>query len=530
MKEIKTLKDIIEFVKKDGKFLSILLIITFLAYANIIRGEFVTADDIPGIVQNPLIKDFWGAMQTLRLHIIKNAIIYQVAGMNPNAFHIVSVVSHLINIVLVYVFSRVLFKHNIARLTSIIFALHPVNAEAVMWISGGPYLIEGFCAMLVFIPFVMYEKTHIKKYLYASLGAYLFMVIGDSGAAWPLVVPFILGVIDQFLFSEKINMKGLVTLLLPFFLVAAFNGYLIYRNSYANRVGALAKDYYFNASEAPPLLNRIPFTTFMGIRNMVFPYELNIYPGERALTQGYVSLVNVVTLGFVALVAYLYLTNRIYTGLILAILASLAPTYSPIQIAWLMTERYMYLGSVFFAIILALLFTNLKEKNENIFKITFGLVLIFYFVRVVFRSEDWRTNKNLWLSTLVFSPDSYRVYNNLGDVYIKENDYDKAIESFKKSFEIFPGYADAMHNVGLVYIMKEDLPNAKLYMEMALKTKPTLVPAWEKMGIIYYQMGQYDIARAYFSKAVEIDPTAQLGREGLAATEELIRAGITSPK
>jgi len=521
MKDIKNIKDIISAIIEDKKFILIVLLGTFLVYANVIRGEFVTADDIPGIVQNPLTQDLIGSLKTFNVYTVKNALLFQIAGMNSHAFHFVSILTHLLNIVFVYGFAVLLFKKDAARLASLIFALHPVNAETVMWISGNPYAMNALFYISVFIPFVLYEKTKNTKYLIVSIAIFLIMILNDRGA-WPLVTPIIIVVIDQFLFSDKINVKRGTLLVLPFILLAATSAYIIIGKNYHNRVDDLTRQYYFNPEEAPPLLNRLPFTTYMGVRNLIFPYELNIYPGEKTITLGYYKWISFVTVAVAVLILYLYKKNRIYTGLIFAIIASVGPTLSPIQVAWLMTERYMYLGSIFFAMLIALVLVSLQRqrKYKSLVNITIVLLVFLYVVRLLFRTEDWRTNKNLWLSTRIFSPQSYRVYNNLGDVYMKEKDYDKAIESFEESFKLFPGYADAMHNLGLVYMVKGDLDNAQKYMEMAIQTKPTLAPAWEKLGIIYYQREQYVQAIEYFNKTLELDHNSALANQGIQAANQ----------
>lgn len=528
MKEINSLTNIVSYLKNNQKFILILLLITFITYANVIRGEFVTADDFPGIVQNPMAKDLNYALKTVNLVPIKNAILLNVFGLNSSVFHLFGILFHLTNVVLVFILIKTLFNNDLlTKIGTAIFALHPVNAESIMWISGNPYAMNAIFSFSIFIAFILYEKTHIKKYYYVSLAAFLLMLVQDRGA-WPLVTPFILLIIDQFFYSKKIDIKKALFTVTPFIIMVIVSFVLVINNNYANRMESLTKNYYFNPKEAPPLLNRVPFTIYMGLRNLIFPYELNIYPGEKYLSSQGLALINLLAIGFIITVIYIATQNRIYTGLILAIMASVGPTWSPVQVAWLMTERYLYVGSAFFAIILAMLFIKLKDKNEVAFNITLSLVILLYIVRLVFRTEDWRTNKNLWLSTLYFSPDSYRVYNNLGDVYIKENDYDKAIESFTKSYQIFPQYADAMHNLGIVYMMKKDLVNAEKYMAMSLRTKPDLVPAWEKMGVIYYQKGDLERSKMFFMKALELDPSAGLAN---GALQEILRieSGNTNP-
>lgn len=512
-------RNILNTVKHEKKFLFILILITFLLYANSIRGEFVTADDIPGIVENPMTKDLAGSLKTLNLGIIKNAVIYQLFGMNSHAYHVISILVHLLNIPLVYIFATLITNEKASKIATIIFAIHPVNIESVVWISGFPYAINGTFSLIVLILFTLFKKTSTKKYLITSVITYILMVIHDKGA-WALVVPLLIVIIDQFIFSEKINFKSILLYVAPFIVIAAVSSYITVGKNYSGRVEALTQQYYFDPKQAPPLLNRLPFTLYMGTKNLVFPYELNIYPGEKEIPITEYRIILALTLVLAILAVYLWKTNRVYAGLIFGVMAGVGPTFSPIQVAWLMTERYMYISSIFFAILIALIVTNVSKKNTKTINFIFYSAMILFAIRIILRTEDWRTNKNLWISTLIFSPDSYRVYNNLGDVYMKEQNYDKAIESFKKSFEIFPQYADAMHNLSIVYYINKDMENAKKYMQMAINTKPTLVPAWEKLGLIYLEEKNFDIAQVHFREALKLDPNAQLAKVGLQTIQE----------
>lgn len=514
-----SLRNIVNIIKQERKFLLVLILITFLLYANSIRGEFVTADDIPGIVENPMTKDIIGSLKTLNLGIIKNALVYQIFGMNSHVYHAISILIHLLNIPLVYIFATLLTNERASKLATIIFAIHPVNIESVVWISGSPYAINGAFSLVVLILFTLFKKTSHKKYLISSILAFILMVIHDKGA-WALVVPLLLLIIDQFIFSKKINLKNILLYIAPFIVVAAISSYITVGKNYSGRIEALTQQYYFDPKQAPPLLNRLPFTLYMGTKNLVFPYELNIYPGEKEIPISEYRIILALTLVLAIIAVYLWKTNRLYAGLLFGIMAGVGPTFSPIQVAWLMTERYMYISSIFFAILIALIVTNVSRKNIKTANFIFYTFMVLFAIRILLRTEDWRTNKNLWLSTLVFSPDSYRVYNNLGDVYMKEKDYDKAIESFKKSFEIFPQYADAMHNLSIVYYVKQDMENAKKYMQMAVNTKPTLAPAWEKLGLIYLEEKNFDVAQVHFMEALKIDPNSQLAKMGLQSIQE----------
>ncbi len=67
------------------------------------------------------------------------------------------------------------------------------------------------------------------------------------------------------------------------------------------------------------------------------------------------------------------------------------------------------------------------------------------------RNFDWKNQDTLWLATAKTSPSSHQNHNNLGDLYARRGEYEKAVEEFKKAIELKPDYGDAYHNLANVY-------------------------------------------------------------------------------
>ncbi len=57
-------------------------------------------------------------------------------GLNAAGFHLTNVVLHAVNTMLVYVLARRVSDARVACVAALLFTLHPVNQEAVLWVSG----------------------------------------------------------------------------------------------------------------------------------------------------------------------------------------------------------------------------------------------------------------------------------------------------------------------------------------------------------------------------------------------------------
>src|SRR3989344_3391383 len=76
-----------KILKENIHFFVLILFAVVALYINVINGEFLTADDLPGIVNNPMVKNFEASMQTYEIEKMFPALIYKLFGMNAVAFH-----------------------------------------------------------------------------------------------------------------------------------------------------------------------------------------------------------------------------------------------------------------------------------------------------------------------------------------------------------------------------------------------------------------------------------------------------------
>ena len=149
----------------------------------------------------------------------------------------------------------------------------------------------------------------------------------------------------------------------------------------------------------------------------------------------------------------------------------------------------------------------IKEKTgKKITFIIFFLLLSALSARTVTRNIDWKNQDNLWLSASRTSPSSHQNHNNLGDMYARQGNFQKAIEEFQKAIELKPDYGDAYHNLANVYhqIQKDDL--ALENYQKALSFNPNLWQSYQNIAAIYFTQQKFDLAKEFMEKAIKINP------------------------
>lgn len=143
----------------------------------------------------------WMSSQLRELHyrpfmLIPHAFDCLVWRFNPIGYHLTNILIHAACSVLVFLIANAVFKsfrlgNDLlgAFLSALLFAVHPLHAEAVSWIAGR---VDSFCTLLYLIS--LYSFIHSKHsgngYVRAVsyISAFASMMCKEIGAALPAVI------------------------------------------------------------------------------------------------------------------------------------------------------------------------------------------------------------------------------------------------------------------------------------------------------------------------------------------------------
>lgn len=112
---------------------------------------------------------------------------HKIWGSDPLGFHLTSLLWHLLNVFLLFVLLNRLFKNeNLSLAACLIFALHPVQTEAVTWISSRGDLMFLSFGLASFLLFIFYQES--RKY--SSLGlSFLCFILALLSKETAIVMP-----------------------------------------------------------------------------------------------------------------------------------------------------------------------------------------------------------------------------------------------------------------------------------------------------------------------------------------------------
>jgi len=526
--KIKSLQELKKTLLANIPFILLLIALCWLVYANILNNQFVS-DDIPGYLEYTPVRTFKGLFgdKTFRLQLIVYTLVYKIFGFTPTPLHVISISIHAYVTVMVFIFAYMTFGKKIAMITALLFATHPINTEAVNWISAINYLFNGALAFTIFNLYTIYKNAVHKKRIHLTIIVVAYMLCAILvRAPWVSTIPIILIIIDQLIIENKVSIKQNIKQVGPFLLATIV--YAVF--DIAPRVAGRAhyvKNLSHNIGKNLPLTTTVPYTILMTLKLLIVPKDITFYHEGEYLFSYFFAFSKFLILVAPIIIAYLWKQHRKLAGALLIIPASLFPSFSPVQIAWYMAERYTYIGTAFFCMALAYILIYIENKihTKHLAMIVTVVLVTVYSIKTVARNKKWKTPKDLWLATATVAIDSPRVYNNLGDVYSLEGDYNRALASFKKALEINPRYTEVKHNLGRTYLLMDQLDTAEYYFNTALAQNPNLYQTYYTLGLIEHKRNNNPKAKEYFLKALEINPKYEDAIKAVLFLEKLEKEG-----
>ena len=523
-------------------YCAILAAVVFAVYANTLLNGFVYDDNIQ-LVANPWITDFKYLPDVLSTHsfgfkdgkdlgttyrplaIIVFMTEYSLFGLKPAGWHLVNVLLHLANTLMVFFTASVLLKvlspkegrlANIAPFAAaLVFAVHPVNSETVSWASCVPELVYTFLSVTAFNLYIRSRNSSSYALNIASAALFFIALFAKETA---IVLPMLVFVFDL-LYPDNKRVIGVAALkrYLPY---AAFT--VLYFLIRLSALGGMAprENMYPFLNGFQYLLNG--FTLFVNyLRVLLIP--VNDYPFQVldpvfsiSEPRAFISI----ALTFIFFAFILFARKRINNISLLSaaiiVLPILPALYIPGISRAAFADRYLYLPTFGFGIVLSMLLISLggmtADRRAGTYVIAALVVISIAFSAATgLRNTRWKDDITLWRASLQGSQENYFAMYQLGAAYLKAGKYDEGIEMAARAIAVtgsskYPDPAvtgDSLLNLAYAYQEKGMLAEAAAQYEELLAIMPGDPMINYNIATVYLQSGLLDQAIAHFSKALE---------------------------
>ena len=434
------------------RFFPVLLLVgaVVVFYLNSFRGVF-QFDDYNVIVDNGGVHT-WGAYiaglpRGIRPLLKFTYTLNWTSGLGLFGFHLVNVGLHAANAVMLFLLASRIGGPSVSRfaalLPALLFAVHPVQTEAVTYISGRSASLMAFFYLGSLLAWLRGRERGSRFLLYV-VSPILFLLAAASKEV-ALTLPFAL-ILCEAVRRERTGWKealraqavhwGLLAALAVLFLAHA--GY-----------GRLLEACFDIRGAAANLLTQVHGIGYL-LSRLVMPHALNIDPDLPVFSGGSPVLLPEALLLAALLAAGIFgLVKRSPAGFgILWFFLHLVPTNSFIPRLDVANERQLYLASwgLFLAVAAVADLLRGKWGARRVSAVATVLVLALG-VLTVSRNTVYRSEVALWEDTVRKSPGKARAWNNLGYAYQQAGRFLDAEAAYLRALRVDPGYALARGNL-----------------------------------------------------------------------------------
>ncbi|PIR53310.1 hypothetical protein COU76_01625, partial [Candidatus Peregrinibacteria bacterium CG10_big_fil_rev_8_21_14_0_10_49_10] len=343
---------------------------------------------------------------------------YVLFGANPLPYHATNIVLHSLNALLVYLLIRHWTnRKSVACLAALLFAVHPVNAEAVSWIAGRKDLLSATFFLAALLSYEKRQKTACTLLLYL-----LALLAKGNAVSLPAVL-----LLTEYSKGRILNRKVMLRLL-PYFLLAIV--FLL--------VGLFGKT--DRLAEMPPVLMLVfaGKSILLQLQHSMLPTRLSpTYPeifADPTVLVLWIPLLLVFLTGGV-LWAKRRQAPDLFFGYFFFLL-TLAPSFlvcsKGVPYFTTTSDRYAYLPLVGILYVFALGFAHLWEGRKQEMKVLLcGILLLFGFFSHV-QAQNWNNDQSVLRMMIRSYPDFGMSYYHLGDFLAEDGEQEEAIVQYKE--------------------------------------------------------------------------------------------------
>jgi len=576
---------------KQSVILAVFLILVLMVWAvfgQTLSFGFINCDDNVFVYENPLVLNgFTGAGVAQALTRISDTFYYpftvisfmldsELYGMNPGGFHLTNVLLHSVSVLfLFFLLRRLTGSLWRSAVVAAVFAIHPLQVEAVAWVTARKDVLSGLFFMLALHAYVSYVRifravgTVTGGRWQVAGGRYLltFFLFAMGLISKPMLVtfPFVLLLLDCWPLKrwnvgrrdcwnngrkedlaaknpkerKKENPVDPVTLpkrkwyffvfeKIPFFLLSAVFCVTSFLASSSTAGGSPVRqpDFLWRTGNAI-----VSYAAY--IHQAVFPAGLAMpYPeGELHVWQIAVSSLFLMA---VSVAAFLLRNKRPcllvgwlwFTGM-------LVPVSGVVRfIGVARADRFVYLPIIGLLVAICFAFPVERFKaRSGAFSSCFrlggsvfltGIVLCWAVVAYI-QAGYWKNNLTLWTRAVDQTGGSALAYINLGASLYRKGAGAAAEECFLKALEIAPDDQQALYNLGYCLIHRRKVDDGITCFRALLALNPDRFDVNKTLGAVLILQGKIDDGIRYTRRALAVRPNDLEARDNLEIAEALLK-------
>lgn len=506
----------------------------FAAFLPALAGEFVNWDDNENFLKNHgyrglgLAQLRWMLTSTLMGHWIPLTWLtlglnHALGGMNPLGYHLLNQLLHAANaLVFCLVAHRLLVRvagdgapaRWGAALAGLVFAVHPLRAESVAWITERRDVLCGLFYLLTVLAYVDGTGPERRLAGRARLACTLLLAAALLSKSMAMTLPATLLLLDAYpLRRRALGARALVREKVPLLALSAAAAAIAL---VAVRRGASFTGYGEYGLEARVAL--VAYNLWFYPARMAWPVGLSpLYelPGRLSLAEWrFLGPL----LGVLAVTAGLGALRRRWPAGLAAWTHSaivLAPVSGVVHAGYqLAHDRYSYLAGLGFAVLVGAALAGVLRAREAgrigrptavAVRVAAMLVVVLLAIGAWEQSRIWRSGEALWTAAVGVDPACALCHNNLGQAFLARERWREAEYEFREAIALRPERPSPHNNLGTALAYQRRYPEAAAAFGEAIRLSTRQPDAFANLGALHARQGRYDEAIPLLRRALVME-------------------------
>lgn len=422
---------------------------------------------------------------------------YVIGGLSPWIYHLTDIVLHSASALLITIISRRFVSTPLlAYAAGLIFLLHPLHTEAVVWISGRKDTLSTLFALLSIHYFF---KSTSASWLSLSL---LFFLCALLSKAAVLTLPIVFAML---MLADRRGVRETVLRLQPYILLSSIFAVITFFGKQRIVQGAGLTETGLMAAKS----------TVFYLQKLLIPLGLNpFYPYHDPITitssDFFIPLiiVSIITLGTIVVVR----KTAWYLMVWLIFLILLSPSFFNAHkgsIWFFAVDRYAYFSSIVL-IIGGMAALDVLIRHFWKYRVVISTAVLMFVltlaVLTVNQVSIWRSDEVMLRHSLRLYPDNVPARTAFASLYASVGDLESEAAVLKQGEAYRQNIAYTL-GLGSIEARKGNGDAAQTYYTQAEQMDPLYPETYFYQGVLGETEGGVDYAKIQYQKAIDLDPS-----------------------
>ena len=505
-------------------------LVTIVAFLPALQNGFVSWDDEKNFLTNPHYRGLgiaqlswmWTTFHMghyVPLSWMTLGLDYVLWGMSPMGYHLTSLLLHATNAVLLYHLTRRLLALSgvvpsseqtltiPAAFAALIFAVHPLRVESVVWVTERRDVLSLLFYLGSVIAYVRAfgASERRRRWYWISVALFLCALLSKATA---MTLPAVLLILNVYPLKRLGGDAGwwgaserrVYRDLIPFALLAGASVVLsIVALHPADQLGAGEKLAVSAYSLSFYLWKTIVPRRLSPLHEMPFTVD----PLAPAFLISYVAVATLTVLAFWCRRRWPGVTAA-WLAFVTISLPMLGAVQNGPQIA---ADRYTYHAAPALAILAGAGFYSLaRHSRAGTIRAMSAALLVGLSALTWNQTLVWRNSETLWSRVLSVDPASSYAHSAWASLLYEQDRVDEALDQSRQAVALAPGLPEAHNNLGVGLARLGKLAEAIAHYQRALEIKAAYDEAQNNWGVALVRQGDVHSAVAHYQQALAINP------------------------